>query len=115
MTLTKDTLVDVLREKTKFSSQESKKLVELLLETMKAKLEEGDEVKISGFGKWLVREKNKRPGRNPHTGNKIEISARRVVTFHPSEKLREDVDKAHLTDAQVTIVKRNARQDDDDE
>jgi integration host factor subunit alpha len=115
MTLTKDSLVDVLREKTKFSAQESKKLVELLLETVKGKLEEGEEVKISGFGKWLVREKSKRPGRNPHTGNKIEISARKVVTFHPSEKLRDDIDKASLSDSQVTIVKRNAKMEDDED
>ena len=104
MTLTKDRLVEVIRQKTQFSSQEAKKLVELLLETMKAKLEEGEEVKISGFGKWTVKEKQSRPGRNPHTGERIEISARRVVTFHPSEKLREAVDTANLDDSLLTKV-----------
>ena len=104
MTLTKDRLVEMIRQKTQFSSQEAKKLVEILLETMKGKLEEGDEVKISGFGKWTVKEKASRPGRNPHTGERIEISARRVVTFHPSEKLRDAVNDAVLSDDQVTIV-----------
>ncbi|NDC72774.1 MAG: hypothetical protein EBZ62_04875, partial [Sphingobacteriia bacterium] len=56
---------------------------EMILEEVKAKLEKGKEVKISGFGKWIVKEKRSRPGRNPHTGQKIEITARRVVTFHP--------------------------------
>ena len=115
MTLTKDRLVEVIRQKSQFSSQEAKKLVELLLETMKSKLEEGDEVKISGFGKWTVKEKASRPGRNPHTGERIEISARRVVTFHPSEKLREAVNDAVLTDDQVTIVGVGGRADDDDD
>ena len=64
-------------------------ILEILLEEMKTKLEIGEEVKVSGFGKWVVREKNSRPGRNPHTGKKIEITARKVVTFHPSDKLRD--------------------------
>lgn len=115
MTLTKDRLVEVIRQKTNFSAQEAKKLVELLLETMKSKLEEGEEVKISGFGKWVVKEKKSRPGRNPHTGDRIEISARRVVTFHPSEKLRDAVNAAKLDDSQVTIVGGRGGEDDDDE
>lgn len=61
---------------------------------MKLKLEAGTTVKISGFGRWEVREKRSRPGRNPHTGDRIEIAARRVVTFHPSDLLREAVNKA---------------------
>lgn len=113
MTLTKDRLVEVIRQKSQFSSQEAKKLVEILLETMKAKLEEGDEVKISGFGKWTVKEKASRPGRNPHTGERIEISARRVVTFHPSEKLRDAVNDAVLPDNLVTIVGHGTPEDDD--
>jgi integration host factor subunit alpha len=113
MTLTKDRLVEVIRQKSQFSSQEAKKLVEIMLETMKAKLEEGDEVKISGFGKWTVKEKSSRPGRNPHTGDRIEISARRVVTFHPSEKLRDAVNDAILADNLVTIVGPGGVSDDD--
>ena len=72
--------------------------------TIKSKLENGEEVKISGFGKWVVREKRSRPGRNPHTGQRIEISARRVVTFHPSEKLREAVNNADLDDSKLVMA-----------
>ena len=112
MTLTKDRLVEVVRAKTQFSSQESKKIIELVLEMMKAKLEEGEEVKISGFGKWTVKEKTSRPGRNPHTGERIEISARKVVTFHPSEKLRDAVNNANLDDS---LLQTASSSDEDDE
>jgi integration host factor subunit alpha len=115
MTLTKDRLVEVLRQKTNFSTHEAKRLVEIILEAKKGKLEMGEEVKISGFGKWDVKEKKSRPGRNPHTGDRIEITARRVVTFHPSEKLREAIDKANLPDEMVTIVGRKGAGVDDDD
>ncbi|MDD9951608.1 MAG: integration host factor subunit alpha [Zetaproteobacteria bacterium] len=88
MTLTKDVLVEMIRDKIGFPIKEAKDILELLLEEVKAKLEAGEDVKISGFGKWHVREKRSRPGRNPHTGEKMEITARRVVTFRPSDKLR---------------------------
>ena len=114
MTLTKDRLVEVLRQKTSFSTLEAKRIVEIILEAKKAKLEAGEEVKISGFGKWIVKEKQSRPGRNPHTGDRIEITARRVVTFHPSEKLREAIDNANLPDDCVTIVGRKGASDEDD-
>jgi integration host factor subunit alpha len=107
MTLTKDRLVEVIRQRSQFSAQEAKKMVEILLEAMKAKLEDGDEVKISGFGKWA--------GRNPHTGDKIQIAARRVVTFHPSEKLRDSVNDSNLRDDQMTLVGPGGKMDDDDE
>lgn len=104
MTLTKDKIVELIRSRTQFSSQEAKNLVESILESIKSKLENGEEVKISGFGKWVVREKRSRPGRNPHTGQRIEISARRVVTFHPSEKLREAVNNAKLDDSKLVMA-----------
>ena len=104
MTLTKDRLIEVVKSRTQFSTQEAKKLVELILEVMKAKLEDSEEVKISGFGKWTVKEKRNRPGRNPHTGQRIEISARRVVTFHPSDKMRDVINAADLSDDKVSIV-----------
>ena len=91
MTLTKDILIESMREKFGYSVKEAKEILEMILEEMKSKLEDGQDVKISGFGKWAVRDKRSRPGRNPHTGDRIEISARRVVTFHPSDKLRESV------------------------
>lgn len=104
MTLTKDRLIEIFKERTSFATQDAKKLVELILEIMKAKLEEGEDVKISGFGKWTVKEKRTRPGRNPHTGQRIEISARRVVTFHPSDKMREVINAADLPDEKLTHV-----------
>ncbi|NRA43447.1 MAG: integration host factor subunit alpha [Oligoflexales bacterium] len=91
MTLTKDVLVELIRDKVGYPVKEAKEILEMILEEVKLKLEEGQDVKISGFGKWAVKEKRSRPGRNPHTGKRIEISARRVVTFHPSDKLRESV------------------------
>ena len=93
MTLTKDALIEMIRDKVGFPVTEAKEILEIILEEIKLKLEEGKEVKISGFGKWTVKEKRSRPGRNPHTGERIEISARRVVTFNPSDKLRNAVNK----------------------
>jgi len=92
-TLTKDTLIEMIRDKVGYPVTEAKDILEIILEEIKAKLEEGTEVKISGFGKWTVKEKRSRPGRNPHTGERIQISARRVVTFNPSDKLRNAVNK----------------------
>ncbi len=91
MTLTKDILVEMIRDKLGFPVKEAREVLEMILEEVKLKLEKGEEVKISGFGKWTVREKRSRTGRNPHTGDRIKITARRVVTFHPSDKLRECV------------------------
>lgn len=93
MTLTKDVLVEMIREKAGYPVKEAKEILEIILEEIKLRLEDGKDVKISGFGKWIVKEKSARPGRNPHTGEKIEISARRVVTFHPSDKMREAVNR----------------------
>ena len=101
MTLTKDRIMELMRAKSQISAQEAKVLVETVIESIKAKLEEGEEVKVSGFGKWVVREKRSRTGRNPHTGEKIEIVARKVVTFHPSEKLRHAVNSADLDESKL--------------
>ncbi|MFK7873207.1 MAG: integration host factor subunit alpha [Oligoflexales bacterium] len=94
MTLTKDVLVEMIRDKVGYPVKEAKEILEMILEEVKVQLEEGREVKISGFGKWTVKPKRSRPGRNPHTGQRIEISARRVVTFHPSDKLRDTVNES---------------------
>lgn len=104
MTLTKDRIVELLKSKAHFSNYDAKNLIETLLEAVKGKLENGEEVKISGFGKWVVSEKRSRPGRNPHTGQKMEITARRVVTFHPSEKLRTAVNQANLDDSKLVMA-----------
>lgn len=90
-TLTKDVLIEMIRDKIGYPVKEAKEILEMILEEVKLKLEDGQDVKISGFGKWAIKEKRARPGRNPHTGKRIEISARKVVTFHPSDKLRDAV------------------------
>ncbi len=96
-TLTKDIMVELYREKIGYPVKESRDFLEMILEELKSSLEKGEEVKISGFGKWVVKEKRSRPGRNPHTGQKIEINARRVVNFHPSDKLRDSVNSGHFS------------------
>ena len=99
MTLTKDALIEMIQEKTGSTPTQAKEYLEIILEEIKLKLEEGQDVKISGFGKWTVKQKKARPGRNPHTGDKIEISARRVVTFNPSDKLRNAVNRRFQPEA----------------
>lgn len=100
MTLTKDALVELIRDKVGYPVKEAKEILEMILEEIKQKLEDGEDVKISGFGKWTVKQKRSRPGRNPHTGERIEISARKVVTFHPSDKLRDLVNREHVAATQ---------------
>ena len=91
MALTKADLVDSIHEKIGFSKKEAADMVALIFATMKGALTDGDKIKISGFGNFVVREKRSRTGRNPQTGQAIEISARRVLTFKPSQVLRAEV------------------------
>ncbi|OCG19044.1 integration host factor subunit alpha [Gilliamella sp. Fer1-1] len=93
MTLTKADIADRLAEKFTIDRQEAKVLVELFFEEIRVALEKGEPVKLSGFGNFSVRDKNSRPGRNPKTGESVDISARRVVTFRPGIKFRERVEK----------------------
>lgn len=100
MTLTKAELADILVEKvSSVSKNDAKEIVELFFEEVRATLERGEEIKISGFGNFQLRDKPQRPGRNPKTGIAVPISARRVVTFHASQKLKGMVehyyDKKH--------------------
>lgn len=88
MTLTKAELADALFEELGLNKREAKEFVDLFFEEMRTRLESGEEVKLSGFGNFELRSKNQRPGRNPKTGQEIPISARRVVTFRPGQKLR---------------------------
>ncbi|MES2883371.1 MAG: integration host factor subunit alpha [Pseudomonadota bacterium] len=88
MTLTKAELADALFEELGLNKREAKEFVDLFFEEMRTRLEVGEEVKLSGFGNFELRSKNQRPGRNPKTGQEIPISARRVVTFRPGQKLR---------------------------
>lgn len=94
MALTKAEMSEHLFEKLKLSKRESKDLVELFFEEVRRALENGDQVKLSGFGNFDLRDKNQRPGRNPKTGEDIPITARRVVTFRPGQKLKSRVENA---------------------
>ena len=86
--MTKAEIIEQIYEKVGFSKQESAEIVEMVFDTMKETLEKGEKVKISGFGNFVVRQKRPRVGRNPQTGQEIEISARRVLTFRPSQVLK---------------------------
>ncbi|MCK5689617.1 integration host factor subunit alpha [Myxococcota bacterium] len=86
--MTKADLIEAVHGRVGFSKKESADLVEMVFDTMKDTLEQGQKIKISGFGKFEVRDKRSRSGRNPQTGKVIEISARRVLTFKPSQVLR---------------------------
>ena len=93
MTLTKAELADLLFEKVGFNKREAKDMVESFFEEVRTALENGQGVKLSGFGNFQLRDKPQRPGRNPKTGEEIPITARRVVTFHASQKLKAMVEQ----------------------
>ncbi len=93
MTLTKAQIVDIIRDEIGFTRNETIEIVESLLELIKGTLESGEDVLISGFGKFCVKEKRKRRGRNPATGDELILASRKVVTFQCSGKLREKVNK----------------------
>ncbi|HSS64918.1 MAG TPA: integration host factor subunit alpha [Gammaproteobacteria bacterium] len=92
MALTKADMAEKLYEELGLNKREAKELVEMFFEEVRAALESGDQVKLSGFGNFDLRNKNERPGRNPKTGEEIPISARRVVTFRPGQKLKARVE-----------------------
>ena len=87
-TITKADIVEKVYETIGFSKKEASELVELVFLELKKTLQSGEKVKISGFGNFVVRGKNERVGRNPQTGEQIKISARRVLTFRPSQVLK---------------------------
>ncbi|HQN64585.1 MAG TPA: integration host factor subunit alpha [Methylophilus sp.] len=93
MTLTKADLADLLFEQVGLNKREAKDMVEAFFEEVRIALESGDSVKLSGFGNFELRTKSERPGRNPKTGEEIPITARRVVTFHASQKLKSKVEE----------------------
>lgn len=100
-TVTKADIVEKVYEKIGFSKKEASELVEMVFNALKNTLQNGEKVKISSFGNFLVREKNERIGRNPQTGEQIKISARRVLTFRPSQVLKAMLngeEYAHLKD-----------------
>jgi integration host factor subunit alpha len=92
MAVTKADLAEHLFEELGLNKREAKDLVNSFFETIRTTLERGEEVKLSGFGNFELREKAERPGRNPKTGEPVPISARRVVSFHAGAKLKERMD-----------------------
>lgn len=91
-TLTKAELAEMLFDRVGLNKREAKDIVETFFEQIRDALVKGDPVKLSGFGNFQVRDKPARPGRNPKTGEVIPIAARRVVTFHASQKLKGAVE-----------------------
>ena len=92
MALTKANMAEKLYEELGLNKREAKEVVEIFFEEIRTALESGNQVKLSGFGNFDLRDKNQRPGRNPKTGEEIPISARRVVTFRPGQKLKARVE-----------------------
>ena len=92
MALTKADMAEHLFDELGLNQREAKDLIESFFEEIRTALERGEEVKLSGFGNFELREKKERPGRNPKTGEEIPITARRVVTFRPGQKLKARVE-----------------------
>ena len=91
-TLTKAHLAELLTQDFGYSKRQSRNIVDLFFDQLRACLERGESIKLSGFGSFQLRDKPERPGRKPKTGKEIAITARRVVTFHTSPKLRDMVE-----------------------
>lgn len=91
--MTKADIVETVYEKIGFSKKEAADIVELVFDTLKETLEKGEKIKLSGFGNFVVRQKRPRIGRNPQTGQEIEITARKVLTFKPSQILKTALNK----------------------
>ena len=91
MTVTKMELANILFDELGLNKREAKEFVELFFEEIRTALANGDDVKFSGFGRFSVRDKPQRPGRNPKTGEEVPVSARRVVTFKASQKIKDRV------------------------
>src|SRR5690606_16680605 len=92
MALTKAEMAERLFEEVGLNKREAKEFVDSFFDALREALERGQQVKLSGFGNFDLRQKNQRPGRNPKTGEEIPISARTVVTFRPGQKLKERVE-----------------------
>ena len=101
MALTKADMAEKLFEELGLNKREAKDLVDEFFEEIRHSLESSEQVKLSGFGNFNLRDKGQRPGRNPKTGEEIPITARRVVTFHPGQKLKARVEAYHGTESQL--------------
>ena len=93
--MTKADIIERVAEKTGFSKKDSIELVELVFETLKNTLESGENLKISGFGNFVVKQKADRRGRNPQTGGEITIEARKILTFKPSSILKDGINAGY--------------------
>ena len=91
MTLTKSKIIEILSQRTGFTKTDSAKTVEALVETIKGALAGGEDVLVSGFGKFTIQDKQERAGRNPATGESLTLAARKVVKFKCSDKLKQRV------------------------
>jgi integration host factor subunit alpha len=111
--VTKADIIESVYEKVGFSKKEAAEVVEMVFDTIKETLERGEKIKISGFGNFIVRDKKSRVGRNPQTGEEIEISARRVLTFRPSQVLKNALN-AGLGGVDGVDVVEDDEDDDDD-
>ena len=89
--MTKADLVERVYLKTGFSKKESAQIVEMVFDLMKSTLEKGEKIKLAGFGNFVVKQKATRKGRNPQTGDEIEISSRKILTFKPSQVLKSAI------------------------
>jgi integration host factor subunit alpha len=89
--MTKSDMVEKIYDKVGFSKKESAELVEMVFDIIKSTLEAGEKIKIAGFGNFVVKEKADRRGRNPQTGEEIVISARKILTFKPSQVLKASI------------------------
>tara|TARA_Y100000389_G_scaffold204511_1_gene257548 strand:- start:3512 stop:3808 length:297 start_codon:yes stop_codon:yes gene_type:complete len=92
MTITKDSLVEMVHNEVGLNKREAKELIECFFEEIKKSLEGGNDIKLSGFGNFILRNKSSRPGRNPKTGEEVTISQRRVVTFKSGLKLKSKLE-----------------------
>ena len=92
MTITKDSLVEMIHNEVGLNKREAKELIECFFEQIKVSLENGNDIKFSGFGNFILRNKSPRPGRNPKTGEEVTISERRVVTFKSGLKLKSKLE-----------------------
>lgn len=102
--LTKNDMAEKLFEELGLNKREAKELVEQFFEEIRICLENNEQVKLSGFGNFDLRDKRQRPGRNPKTGEEIPISARRVVTFRPGQKLKARVEHFEQQAAAAGVV-----------
>ncbi len=91
--MTKADIVSSVYEKVGFSKKEAVRVVETIFDILKEALERGEKVKISGFGNFVVRSKRSRRGRNPQTGDDIEISSRKILSFKPSQVLKNELNR----------------------